>query len=1159
MTENRPKSDHGAPGPKGAPRDIPDEPDEITHIASELEREHERRKAAAESAAQDDNFGAPPPSNPYFIPQETPTVEVKALRPLSDVFVSPFVRPPENESVALEPASDDNTLNEAILTKRLPLPPKPEPQPKVTMEEIESIVAEIPDAAGSDTEIRKVLPQSKVIEDPGLLVSEADLLEVRARLERGLLQSLFRALRDRVDGLLAARASVPFDHDYYSLRSVGGSAYIIDNPSLLEAAFIGRVANDPATMQWALEALRLKCTQNGGVFHDRAGAAAEALPGRGCVTAIRDVALAADLLSPVMKESDRAEVGKALYENGRRLAKFITDPAQNPPPGTSETGAMALGLAALPLMNFEAYYQNARRWVDTAEARAQTLLINRVADNGRPAASDLNGLTDLMRFLVPFCEAFKRYYGDDMLMGEGGNLSQLPRWIAHQFGADRYGLFSSGRLKVDDLRGATPLLAKIADTYRHGVAQWLLQQVGIAEAAKRVSEEDRISSKYRLELPANPGIDAVLTAAYYDPTLQPTSPEQSMSPGARLSETRAVIRADWAPGSTIVTLQAELGALPYVQLASAGVNLKLLAEPELYQNIGGREVAGRVRDYIDMGGAAYINGDFKGTDGSLAQRHLLYLRTEGSVLLFDRFDIGDGRSLQRAGLRIGGGGEARPVDRGTLQVNASDGSGRAARFIFYSNGFSQGVELSGPGNGLPGLTLEFLRGRGDLAGLISIGNPEQMPPVRRINTDERGRVYRTTMGDGAVLFNGWQGGMPQQCGWIWTDALMAFVDRRDDYPGRYVAIKATSVLAYDMSEGLYLGFGASHPDDPNKPVEFSLCASGPQAVLFLSTRAHVRVSFPGLKKVLVDGAEVEIEGDSKVFVIAHPLEPGRHLIEFEHESPGPESSIITPREDQFVGGAFQLQASIGDPIGVAKARLLIDGRPWGAPLTQSPWIWKVDGRELAEGPHEAVIEATDVLDHVRRSKVRSFRVDNTPPAVELNEPHDGKKTRGILTFVATAEDHNGVERVQFCLNGKKVGEPVTTPPYTRDIDTTQFDDGQYMATAIAFDAAGNVGHSEGARLLLANDAPPPEIVKLKITPPVLAVQPLQEVQLETIGIDDEDNEHPVRVQWRRLKGQGVVDKNNIFTAPGTEGPCVMEAQVVGTTVRAKLHAVVSRE
>jgi hypothetical protein len=311
--------------------------------------------------------------------------------------------------------------------------------------------------------------------------------------------------------------------------------------------------------------------------------------------------------------------------------------------------------------------------------------------------------------------------------------------------------------------------------------------------------------------------------------------------------------------------------------------------------------------------------------------------------------------------------------------------------------------------------------------------------------------------------------------------------------------------------------------------------------------------------VFVDGAEMEIEGDAKVFVVNQPLEPGRHLIEFEHESPGPESSIITPRENQFVGGAFVLQASIGDPIGVASARLLIDGRPYGAVMQQGPWIWKVEGRQLAEGPHEAVIEATDVLGHVRRSTARAFRVDNTAPAVELHEPKEGKKTRGVMTFVATAEDHNGVERVQFCLNGKKVGEPVTTAPYTRDISTLQFPDGEYVATAIAFDAAGNVGQSRGARLILANNAPPPQIVKLKIQPPVLAVQPLEEVQMETIGIDDEDNEQPVRVQWRRIKGLGVVDRNNIFTAPGTEGPCVMVAQVVGTTVRAKLHAVVSRE
>ena len=1155
-------SDHGAPGPHGAPMDPSgDDVEDVTDLARELSSENARRRAAGESTDDLRDFGesTAPSSNPYVRPKAhvEPTVEVPALRPLSDAVITPMRVPEQDEAIALEPASEDSTLNEAILTKRLPLPPKAEKQ-EVTMEEIESVVAYIPEAKGSNTDIRQVLPQSQVTQDPGLLFNEGDLQDLQLRLDRGLMASLIRVLRDRTDSLMQAQANVPFDLDYYSLRSVSNGAGIVENQSLLEMAFVGRLYEDDQMMAWARDALLRKCRAANGVFHDRAGADPETPPGRGCVSAIRDLALALDFLSPTLSEQDKAEVAATLYKNGLRLANFINDPKQNAPATIGENGAMALGLAGLPLMNFEPYYQHARRWADNAEQRATALLESRIAENGRPAASDLQGLVELMRFLLPFVEAFHRYYGDDMLMGEGGNLSALPSWVAHQFGHNRSGLFASSRISVTDLFGATPLLAKLADTYRDGVAQWLLHQISVAGAAQRAGSEDRPSTKYRIELPAGPGIDSVLTCVFYDPTLQVTSPDTAMSPGARLSETRAVVRSDWDPSSPIVTLQAESGTLPYVHLASSGVDLKLTSDSDAFKDIGGHSVVGRVRDYIDMGGAAYINGDYKGTDGSLAQRHLLYLRAEGVCLLFDRYDIGDGRTLKRGGLRIEGSDEVTAVDRGTLAVRATDGSDRQARFVFFSNGFSQGVEEP-TSNSLPGLGVEFMRGRGDLAAVIALGRAGRLPPVRRINTEERGRVYRTTMDEGAVIFNGWPNGMPQQCGWVWTDALMCYVDRRDDYPGHYVAIKSTSVLAYDMHEGIHIGFGASHPDDPDKPVEFSITASGAQAVLHLGTRAHLRVAFPGLKKVFVDGNEVAIEGDAKVFVISQPLEAGSHLIEFEHESPGPESSVITPREDQFVGGEFTLLASIGDPIGVASARLLVDGQYMGPTLEAGPWVWKVNAQNLSEGVHEAIIEAKDVLGHTRRSGARAFRVDNTPPTVELLSPGEDKKARGIVTFVARAEDPNGVERVQFCLNGKRIGEPVTTAPYSREIDTSDMPDGPYQANALAFDAAGNVGQSNLARLVLANNAPPPEMVKLKIKPPVLAVKPLEEVQLECIGIDDEDNEHPVRVQWRKLKGQGVVDKNNLFTAPGNEGPVVMEAQIAGTTIRSKLHAVVSLE
>lgn len=1145
-------------GPKkpGASRRDDDMPEDVTDIANELAQEHARRRSTGEPARVDltglDTSDSP--SNPYFRPQKggETTAEVPALRPLSEAVVQPVRMPDPEDSVVMEP-TEDGTLNQAILTKRLPVPVKPE-SPTASYEDV---VANIPEATGSDTEIRRVLPQSKVLKEPGLLLGDDDLDQLKRRTSRGLLVPLTRAMAERVSSLIGARALVPFDHSYYDLRGVSWGADISESPSLLEAAFIARLTGREDARLWALNALGLKAHQNSGVFHDRAGSDPDTPPGRGCITSLRDVALAADLLAPWLTEADKEDLANILHFNGKRLAVFVNDPKMNLPASLGETGAMALGLVGLPLMTFERFYADAKRWVDSAEQRAHTLLQNRVADNGRPAASDLVGLTELMRYMLPFAAAFKRYYDDDMLMGEGGNLSQLPRWAAHQFGSGRQGLFASSRLAVGDLRAATPLWARLADTYRDGVAQWLLHQISVADATRRDGGEKRATSKMRLELPAGPGLDAVLTALFYDPELATISPEATMTPGARLSETRAVVRSDWDPSSPIVTLQAEAATLPYVHLASQGVNLKLFIEPDIFADHGGKRVIGRVRDYIDLGGAAYVNGDFKCDDGSLAQRHLLYLRSEHTALLFDRFDIGDGRTLKKTRLRIEGSDLATAVDRGTLAVKATDGSERSARFTFYSNGFSQGVERGGPGSS-PGLSLEFMRGRGDLASIIALGRVADMPEVRRLNIEEKGRVYRTSMGEGAVLFNGWQGGMPQQCGWVWTDALMAFVDRRDDYPGRYVAIKATSVLAYDMQEGIHLGFGAAHPDDPNKPVEFSLVASGPQAVLYLSTRAQLRVAFPGLKKVMVDGLEVATEGVAKIHMLTQALEPGRHLLEFEHDSPGPESSLALPREGQLVGGASPFQGTIGDPIGVDKARLLIDGQYYGATLEAAPWVWKVNTTQLSEGPHEAVIEASDVLGHVRRSAPRRFSVDNTAPLVDLREPKDGKKARGVLTFVATAEDDNGVERVQFCIDGKTVGEPVTTPPYAREIDTAQVPDGEHVVTAVATDAAGNIGTSAGARLILANNAPPPKIVKVKIKPSVLALGPLEEAHVDVIGIDDEDGEHPIKVQWKRIKGTGVVDKNGTFTAPGIEGACVLEAVVPGTEVKGKLNVDVSR-
>lgn len=1160
---------------------------EITRIARELE---EAANKAREQAAPQKPAPQPPGVKPLNKAQLSPTAgsnerpasdpyfsrhsdspssgQVPALRPLSQVSISPVAPPPSassGDTLIIEPQADDETLNEAILTKRLPKPreaTRKETTKKVSIADLESIVAHIPEAGGDDAAIRTALPQRKVIEEPGLVLGEKDLPRLRARIKAGILAAHAEAIGQRLRDVVALEGGVPFGLDYYSLQAVGPQSTLLENPTLLESAYLGRVLDDPAILGWACEALLLKCRQNGGKWATTPAEGATRVAGMGAASGLRDAALAYDILRPVLEQPDRDAVLKALHVNGLDLFRKISQTPGEHEVELYDIAPPALGLAALLLMSEERYYGDGKRWLDFAEQRVQAMIAKRVSDSGHPLESDFNGLISLMRYVLPFVEAYKRYYDEDLIMGEGGNLSKLPSWIAHQFGLSRRGLLESGGISLDELKSATPLLAKLADTFRDGVAQWLLQQISLDTATAQLrTESARMPAQtMRLELPARPGLDAVLALVFYDPDLAPVSPATMLSPGARLSDTRAVVRSNWDEQSPIVSLRGRHGTLPNVDLALGGMRAMLAIASRAFAQAGGDDVLGRVRDYIDMGGAAYMNGDFKGTDGSLAQRHLLFLRPENAALLFDRFDMGDGRALQKFHFTVHGVDQAEALDRGTMCVHATDGSGRSARLTFFSNGFSNGVELAGAESHAPGLSIEFGRGRGDLATVINVGKLAGMPVVRRLNAKEKGRVYRVGLGEGSVLFNGWPNGMPQQCGWIWTDALMAFVDRTDDYPGRYVAIKATSVLAYDMNEGIYLGFAASAADDPDKPVEFSVCAAGPQAVVELSTRAHLRLSFPGVKQVMVDGTKAEIEGEAGVFVINRALEPGRHLIEVEHESPGPQSTVSAPAQKQIVGGTFNVQGAIGDPIGVDNARLLIDGEYFGSTLNQPPWVWPLKTTALSEGIHEAQIEASDVLGHSRRSTVRTFIVDNTPPQVALTAPKDGKRVRGPVVLEAEASDPNGISRVQFCLNGKAVGEPVTVPPYSRELDTSILPDGEYALTAVAADMAGNVATSEARKLTLTNHAPPPKIVAIKVVPPMLAIKPLEETTVETIGIDDEDGRNPIRVAWRHVSGgKGVCDRNNRVTAPATEGPCVLEAYLPNTDIKARLHLMVSRE
>ena len=83
--------------------------------------------------------------------------------------------------------------------------------------------------------------------------------------------------------------------------------------------------------------------------------------------------------------------------------------------------------------------------------------------------------------------------------------------------------------------------------------------------------------------------------------------------------------------------------------------------------------------------------------------------------------------------------------------------------------------------------------------------------------------------------------------------------------------------------------------------------------------------------------------------------------------------------------------------------------------------------------------------------------DTTPPTVSIGSPATGAVLTGTLTLSATASDNVGVTSVQFMLDGKPLGNPLTSAPYTLAWDTGTVAAGAHTLSAIAKDAAGNTG------------------------------------------------------------------------------------------------------
>ncbi len=99
--------------------------------------------------------------------------------------------------------------------------------------------------------------------------------------------------------------------------------------------------------------------------------------------------------------------------------------------------------------------------------------------------------------------------------------------------------------------------------------------------------------------------------------------------------------------------------------------------------------------------------------------------------------------------------------------------------------------------------------------------------------------------------------------------------------------------------------------------------------------------------------------------------------------------------------------------------------------------------------------------------------DTTAPTTAVTAPANGAAVAGTVSLSASASDNVGVAGVQFRRNGVNLGAEDTTAPYSVTWDTTTVANGSHTLSAVARDAAGNIGTSASVTVTVSNTSPPP--------------------------------------------------------------------------------------
>ena len=171
----------------------------------------------------------------------------------------------------------------------------------------------------------------------------------------------------------------------------------------------------------------------------------------------------------------------------------------------------------------------------------------------------------------------------------------------------------------------------------------------------------------------------------------------------------------------------------------------------------------------------------------------------------------------------------------------------------------------------------------------------------------------------------------------------------------------------------------------------------------------------------------------------------------------PTISLTVPQAYTFQRATVALTSTVGGGQAPTNVVYSVDGNP----LSSSSWDTTTSG----DGVHTVSATVTDGRGKTASASAQ-VTVDNTAPTTYLISPSVGSYFQDSLPVSAHADGAYGIASVQYEIDGKPAGSPVTTPDasgggytYSASLDISSLSKGAHTLADVATDSAGNTAAS----------------------------------------------------------------------------------------------------